>query len=39
MKKINTLNVVLCGPGDVTKEIQLARKVIDEWNLRNWGGQ
>ncbi len=36
MKKIKTLNVVLCGPGDVAKEIQLARKVIDEWNLRNW---
>ena len=36
MKKIKTFNVVLCGPGDVAKEIAIARKVIEEWNQRNW---
>ncbi|MEY3895672.1 MAG: hypothetical protein RLZZ214_1191 [Verrucomicrobiota bacterium] len=38
MKKIKTFNVVLCGPGDVAKEIAIARKVIEEWNQRNWEG-
>lgn len=38
MKKIKTFNVVLCGPGDVAKEISIAREVIAEWNHRNWEG-
>jgi hypothetical protein len=38
MKKIKTFNVVLCGPGDVAKEIGIAREVIAEWNQRNWEG-
>jgi len=38
MKKIKTFNVVLCGPGDVAKEIGIAREVIIEWNQRNWEG-
>lgn len=36
MKKSDTLNVVLCGPGDVAKEIGIAREVISDWNQRNW---
>jgi hypothetical protein len=36
MKKTKTFKVVLCGPGDVAKEIDLARKVIAEWNQKNW---
>jgi len=36
MKKIKTFKVVLCGPGDVAKEIAIAREVIAEWNQRNW---
>ena len=38
MKKIKTFNVVLCGPGDVAREIGIAREVITEWNQRNWEG-
>lgn len=38
MKKIKTFNVVLCGPGDVAKEIGIAREVIAEWNQRNCEG-
>lgn len=31
-----TLKIALCGPGDVSKEIQIAKEVIDEWNQTNW---
>jgi len=37
MKKFQTANVVLCGPGDVERELTIARAVIDEWNKRNFG--
>lgn len=36
MKQSKTLNLVLCGPGDVAKEIAIAKDVINEWNQRNW---
>lgn len=30
------IKVTLCGPGDVEKEIKIAREVIDNWNQTNW---
>jgi len=36
MKKTKTFNVMLCGPGDVAKEIAIAREVIAEWNQQNF---
>jgi hypothetical protein len=36
VKTTRTINVVLCGPGDVSREIKLAKEVIDEWNQRNF---
>lgn len=35
-KEDRVLKVTLCGPGDVSKELKLAKKVIDEWNHINW---
>lgn len=35
MKRTKTIKVALCGPGDVMRETELAREVIDEWNQRN----
>ena len=35
-KKSKTIKITLCGPGDVGKEIEIARKIIDEWNQKNW---
>ena len=37
MKKTKTFNVVLCGPGDVAKEITIAKEVVAEWNWQNGG--
>lgn len=37
MNKVRIVNVVLCGPGDVERELEIARAVIDEWNERNFG--
>ena len=37
MKKVRIVNVVLCGPGDVERELEIAREVVDEWNERNFG--
>lgn len=31
-----TIKITLCGPGDVEKEIKIAREVIDQWNQSNW---
>ncbi len=36
MKNTKTINIVLCGPGDVTRELDFAREIIDEWNQRNF---
>jgi len=36
MKKTKTFKVVMCGPGDVAREIIIAREVIAEWNQKNW---
>jgi nucleoside 2-deoxyribosyltransferase len=36
MKTTRTINVALCGPGDVAKEIELAKEAIHEWNQRNF---
>lgn len=36
MKTTQTINVALCGPGDVAKEIELAKKVIEDWNQSNF---
>jgi hypothetical protein len=33
-KHVN-LNVTLCGPGDVSREIKIAEKTIEAWNLAN----
>ena len=30
------LKVALCGPTDVSEELEIAKKVIDEWNYINW---
>lgn len=35
-KEDRVLKVTLCGPGDVSKELELAKKVISEWNQINW---
>jgi hypothetical protein len=37
MKKVRIVKVVLCGPGDVKRELELAREVIDDWNKQNFG--
>lgn len=34
--KLKVIKITLCGPSDVDKEIEIARKVIDEWNQKNW---
>lgn len=35
-KSEKTLNIMLCGPSDVSKELAIAKEVIDEWNRENW---
>ncbi len=35
-KEDRVLKVTLCGPGDVSKEVEIAKKVISEWNRINW---
>lgn len=35
-KKSKIIKVTLCGPGDVKKELKIAREVIDKWNQANW---
>jgi hypothetical protein len=35
-KKSKIIKVTLCGPGDVSEEINIAKEVIDEWNLNQW---
>jgi hypothetical protein len=34
--KSKIIKVTLCGPGDVEKEIKIAREVIDKWNQTHW---
>lgn len=34
--KSKIIKVTLCGPGDVEKEIKIAREVIDTWNQTHW---
>ncbi len=36
--KINLLHLTLCGPGDVQKEINIAREVITDWNTQHGDG-
>ncbi|WP_411844980.1 hypothetical protein AAFN60_13905 [Roseibacillus persicicus] len=37
MKKAEmSLNLMLCGPSDVSKEMAIAKEVIDDWNQENW---
>lgn len=36
MKAPRTIHLTLCGPGDVAKEIDLAKEVIEEWNVQNF---
>lgn len=36
MKTPRTISLTLCGPGDVAKEIDLAKEVIEEWNVENF---
>lgn len=36
MKTTRTIQLTLCGPGDVATEIDLAKKVIHEWNEQNF---
>lgn len=36
MKTTRTIQLTLCGPGDVATEIDLAKKVIHEWNEKNF---
>lgn len=33
--KMNLIKLALCGPGDVAKEISLAREVVNQWNLQH----
>ena len=33
--KHTNLNVTLCGPGDVSREIKIAEKAVEAWNLAN----
>jgi hypothetical protein len=33
--QISLIKLTLCGPGDVLKEIDIAKEVISEWNLRH----
>jgi len=33
--QLTLLNLTLCGPSDVEKELAIARGVIDEWNIRH----
>jgi hypothetical protein len=35
-QKSKIIKVTLCGPGDVEKEIKIAREVIDKWNQTHW---
>jgi len=35
-KEEQTIVITLCGPGDVTKEIEIAEELITEWNRTNW---
>ena len=35
-KEDRVLKVTLCCPGDVSKELKVAEKVINEWNQINW---
>jgi len=35
-KEEQTIVITLCGPGDVSREIGIAEKVITEWNMTNW---
>lgn len=35
-KKLKIIKVTLCGPGDVSEEINIAKEIIDEWNLTQW---
>ena len=32
----SVIKVTLCGPGDVSREIEIAEQVIAEWNRTNW---
>ena len=34
-KKLELVKLTLCGPSDVAKEIDIAKKVIDDWNRLN----
>lgn len=36
MKTAKVLRIVFCGPGDVAKELEIAAKVIQDWNLDNF---
>jgi hypothetical protein len=36
--KIDLLHLTLCGPGDVQKEIDIAREVITNWNTQHGDG-
>jgi hypothetical protein len=36
MKQTRILQLVLCGPGDVSEEIKIAREVIEAWNQVNF---
>lgn len=36
MKRPRILHLTICGPGDVAKEIAIAKEVVDEWNARNF---
>lgn len=35
-KEDRVMKVTLCCPGDVSKELKVAERVIDEWNQINW---
>ncbi|MAS95065.1 MAG: hypothetical protein CMO55_17860 [Verrucomicrobiales bacterium] len=36
MKQAKIVKIVFCGPGDVSKELEIAAEVIEKWNLRNF---
>lgn len=36
MSKPHTIKIVFCGPGDVAKELDIAAKVVDEWNRNHF---
>jgi hypothetical protein len=33
--QLSLVKLVFCGPSDIAKEIAIAQKVVEEWNLQH----